>query len=84
MTAAVVDAGQELRARRGARRGMHEVLPFTPGAGRQGVLVAFHDRTLDRVTDRAGRISRLPHREVSAARIGSGLRPPLALRRVAT
>src|SRR5215471_3291399 len=34
-----------------------------------GVLVAFHDRTLDRVTDRAGRLSRLPHREVSAARI---------------
>jgi glycerophosphoryl diester phosphodiesterase len=35
-----------------------------------GVLVAFHDRTLDRVTDRAGRISGLPHREVAAARIG--------------
>jgi glycerophosphoryl diester phosphodiesterase len=34
------------------------------------VLVAFHDRTLDRVTDRAGRISELPHREVAAARIG--------------
>jgi glycerophosphoryl diester phosphodiesterase len=35
-----------------------------------GVLVAFHDRMLDRVTDRAGPISRLPHREVAAARIG--------------
>ncbi len=35
-----------------------------------GVLVAFHDRTLDRVTDRAGRISGLPQREVTAARIG--------------
>jgi len=34
-----------------------------------GVLVAFHDRTLDRVTDRAGRISELPHRDVAAARI---------------
>jgi glycerophosphoryl diester phosphodiesterase len=34
-----------------------------------GVLVAFHDRTLDRVTDRAGRIAELPHSEVSAARI---------------
>jgi glycerophosphoryl diester phosphodiesterase len=34
-----------------------------------GVLVAFHDKTLDRVTDRAGRISQLPYREVSAARI---------------
>ena len=30
-----------------------------------GVLVAFHDRTLDRVTDRAGRIAQLPHREVA-------------------
>ncbi len=35
-----------------------------------GVLVAFHDRTLDRVTDRGGRICQLPYREVSAARIG--------------
>jgi glycerophosphoryl diester phosphodiesterase len=34
-----------------------------------GVLVAFHDRTLERVTDRAGRIADLPYREVSAARI---------------
>jgi glycerophosphoryl diester phosphodiesterase len=34
-----------------------------------GVLVAFHDRTLDRITDRAGRIADLPHSEVSAARI---------------
>jgi glycerophosphoryl diester phosphodiesterase len=35
-----------------------------------GVLLAFHDRTLDRVTDRAGRICQLPYREVSGARIG--------------
>ena len=35
-----------------------------------GVLVAFHDRTLDRVTDRAGRICQLLYSEVSAARIG--------------
>ncbi len=35
-----------------------------------GVLVAFHDRTLERVTDRTGRIAQLPHREVAAARIG--------------
>ncbi len=34
-----------------------------------GVLVAFHDRTLDRVTDRAGRIADLPLKEVRAARI---------------
>src|SRR5258708_40181656 len=43
-----------------------------------GVLVAFHDRTLDRVTDRAGRISGLPQREVTAARIGgTDPHPPL-------
>jgi glycerophosphoryl diester phosphodiesterase len=35
-----------------------------------GTLVAFHDRTLDRVTDAAGRIAQLPYREVAAARIG--------------
>ncbi len=35
-----------------------------------GVLVAFHDRTLDRLTDRPGRISELPYREVKAALIG--------------
>lgn len=34
-----------------------------------GVLVAFHDRTLDRVTDRRGAISRLPYSEVARARI---------------
>lgn len=43
-----------------------------------GVLVAFHDRTLDRVTDRAGEISRLHYREVKAARIaGTELIPLL-------
>lgn len=35
-----------------------------------GVLVAFHDDTLDRVTDRNGRIADLPWSEVSRARIG--------------
>jgi len=34
-----------------------------------GVLVAFHDEVLDRVTDRAGRIDELPWSEVSRARI---------------
>src|SRR6266704_3001878 len=43
-----------------------------------GVLVAFHDRTLDRVTDRTGRIARLAYREVAAARIEGTERIPLA------
>ena len=34
-----------------------------------GVLVAFHDKTLDRVTDRPGVIAALPAAEVAAARI---------------
>ncbi|MFF3671468.1 glycerophosphodiester phosphodiesterase [Microtetraspora malaysiensis] len=34
-----------------------------------GVLLAFHDHTLDRVTDSKGRISQLPYREVRKARI---------------
>lgn len=34
-----------------------------------GTVVAFHDKTLDRVTDRVGRISRLTAAEVTAARI---------------
>ena len=39
-----------------------------------GVLLAFHDRTLDRVTDRSGEVAQLPWREVRQARIG-GLEP---------
>jgi glycerophosphoryl diester phosphodiesterase len=35
-----------------------------------GVLVAFHDRVLDRVTDRRGPIALLPYAEVARARIG--------------
>ncbi|MBG0833094.1 glycerophosphodiester phosphodiesterase [Planomonospora sp. ID67723] len=35
-----------------------------------GVLLAFHDHTLDRVTDRSGRIAALPYRTVRQARIG--------------
>ncbi|MFI0420621.1 glycerophosphodiester phosphodiesterase [Spongiactinospora sp. 9N601] len=35
-----------------------------------GVLVAFHDHTLDRVTDRTGRIAELPYRMVRQARVG--------------
>lgn len=42
-----------------------------------GVLVLFHDETLDRVTDGAGRISELTAAEVAAARIGG--REPVPL-----
>ncbi|MQY08730.1 glycerophosphodiester phosphodiesterase family protein [Actinomadura macrotermitis] len=39
-----------------------------------GVVLAFHDRTLNRVTDRTGHVARLPYTEVAKARIG-GLEP---------
>lgn len=42
-----------------------------------GALLAFHDDTLDRVTDRTGRISTLPYAEVARARIGG--REPIPL-----
>jgi glycerophosphoryl diester phosphodiesterase len=42
-----------------------------------GVLVAFHDNTLDRVTDHRGRISRMTYQEVAAARIGGSEPIPL-------
>lgn len=35
-----------------------------------GVLLAFHDHTLDRVTDRSGEIATLPYAEVRQARVG--------------
>jgi glycerophosphoryl diester phosphodiesterase len=43
-----------------------------------GVLVVFHDATLERVTDRTGRIENLPWSEVATARIG-GREPILRL-----
>ena len=43
-----------------------------------GVPVVFHDPTLDRVTDRTGRIEHLPWAEVAAARVG-GREPILRL-----
>src|SRR5919107_269520 len=43
-----------------------------------GVLVAFHDPALERVTDRSGRLDHLPWREVGSARIG-GREPILRL-----
>lgn len=36
---------------------------------RDGVVLLFHDATLDRITDRAGRVADLPWSEVSRARI---------------
>jgi glycerophosphoryl diester phosphodiesterase len=42
-----------------------------------GVLVAFHDPTLDRVTDRTGAISLLPYEVVSTARLADGSPIPL-------
>lgn len=42
-----------------------------------GRLLAFHDPILDRVTDRSGRIDRLPWSEIAAARIGG--REPIPL-----
>jgi len=42
-----------------------------------GVLLAFHDRTLDRVTDTAGRIARMSLADVQRARIGG--REPIPL-----
>ncbi|MEU3019223.1 glycerophosphodiester phosphodiesterase [Nocardiopsis sp. NPDC007018] len=42
-----------------------------------GVLMAFHDRTLDRTTDRAGAIAALPHREVARARVAGKEPVPL-------
>ncbi|MEO9139812.1 MAG: glycerophosphodiester phosphodiesterase family protein, partial [Jatrophihabitans sp.] len=42
-----------------------------------GVALAFHDATLDRVTDRNGRIDRLPWTEVRAARLAGGEQVPL-------
>lgn len=42
-----------------------------------GVLVAFHDDVLDRVTDRAGAIGELPWAEVRAARVADGDAVPL-------
>ena len=44
---------------------------------RDGQLVAFHDETLDRVTDRTGRIAELSFTEVRAARIGTEPVPTL-------
>src|SRR5262249_57201660 len=42
-----------------------------------GVLIAFHDRTLDRVTGQPGRVCRLTLKEIAGARIGGAEPIPL-------
>ncbi|GAB3212856.1 glycerophosphodiester phosphodiesterase [Marinactinospora thermotolerans] len=46
-------------------------------ATRDGVLVAFHDATLDRATDGSGAIADLPHARVARARVGGVESVPL-------
>jgi glycerophosphoryl diester phosphodiesterase len=41
-----------------------------------GVLLAFHDRTLDRVSDHRGRLARLRYADVATVRIGGGAAIP--------
>ncbi|WP_113702812.1 glycerophosphodiester phosphodiesterase family protein, partial [Nonomuraea lactucae] len=61
---------------RAARLG-YTYLETDAHATADGVLLAFHDHTLDRVTDRRGRVSELPYREVRQARIGGVHEIPL-------
>jgi glycerophosphoryl diester phosphodiesterase len=46
-------------------------------ATRDGVLLAFHDRRLNRVTDGHGRIARMTHADVATARIGGACAIPV-------
>jgi len=48
----------------------YEYLETDVQATADGVLIAFHDRTLDRVTGRPGRVCRLTLKEIAGARIG--------------
>lgn len=45
-------------------------------ASADGKLVAFHDSTLDRVTDAQGRIAELPWKRIGEARVGAPSRWP--------
>ncbi|ANH90552.1 MULTISPECIES: glycerophosphodiester phosphodiesterase [unclassified Streptomyces] len=62
--------------RRAVERG-YRYIETDVHATADGRLVAFHDATLDRVTDGAGRIADLPWREVSRARVAG--REPVPL-----
>jgi glycerophosphoryl diester phosphodiesterase len=48
----------------------YEYLETDAQATVDGVLIAFHDRTLDRVTGQPGRVCRLTLKEIAGARIG--------------
>jgi glycerophosphoryl diester phosphodiesterase len=59
-----------MRAFEGAIRLGYRYLETDVHATSDGVLLAFHDNRLDRVADRPGVISELPHTEVARARVG--------------
>ena len=48
----------------------YEYLETDAQATADGVLIAFHDRTLDRVTGQPGRVARLTLKDIAGARIG--------------
>lgn len=65
-----VEPENTMRAFRRAIDAGYRWLETDVHATADGRVVAFHDATLDRVTDRRGRIRELPWAEVSAARVG--------------
>jgi len=58
------------RAFEHAARLGYEYIETDAQATADGVLVAFHDRTLDRVTGQPGRVSRLTLKDLAGARVG--------------
>jgi glycerophosphoryl diester phosphodiesterase len=61
----------------GAARLGYRYMETDVHATSDGVLVAFHDDQLDRVTDRSGKIAELPWAEVRLARVAGGGTIPL-------